>query len=737
MSSSDDDDRRSRSNRQYRKRTRGDSSDEEDRRRARSKHSSKHGDKERRRKHGDNSGDDQDSPKRRSHDKEKTKDDSRRSKSSKEENETESAAEKELRQAREAVASSAKVKTEEAAVKVEGAKVEAESAKAAEAAEKKRRRALQWQEQLKKMQEQATPPVAVKDEKKEEGEIEAKPAASKPGQRVGKALMAVSDDDDDDNVMTGRGRAHGRGRGIGFLSSDSEEDDASKKPPPPSGEDEEDPLDAFMAAQVLPEVKRLEATSGASGATNGAASTAPPAASAPASSAPTGPAVSQAAGGANGATVAVKKEAEGGGGATGVVPGGSKKAPLSRRGQRVDAGEESEGEGYESDEGGEPEEEEAVAKVAKADKMVMVDHAKVKYPEFRKDFYIVPKEIAKMSDVEVAAMRKEMDGIKVRGKDVPRPIRSWVQAGLSNRVLDTLKKLGCDKPMPIQSQALPVIMSGRDCIGIAKTGSGKTFAFVLPMLRHVMDQPPLAQGDGPIALIMAPTRELCQQIYNDIKRLAKPLGLSCVAVFGGSGVAEQIGILKRGVEIVVCTPGRMIDILSTSGGRITNLKRVTYVVLDEADRMFDMGFEPQISRIVANIRPSRQTVLFSATFPHTVETLARKVLSNPVEIQVGGRSVVNKDITQVVEVREEGDRFLRVLELLGEWMEKGKVLIFVHSQEKADNMFRDLLKAGYACLSLHGGKDQQDREGTLADFKGGSATCSSPPASPLGGWTSR
>ncbi|CAI5495865.1 unnamed protein product, partial [Closterium sp. Naga37s-1] len=254
------------------------------------------------------------------------------------------------------------------------------------------------------------------------------------------------------------------------------------------------------------------------------------------------------------------------------------------------------------------------------------------YEPFRKNFYKEVKEVAKMTADEVALYRREHE-FKLRGKDVPKPVHTWVQSGLSNKVLDVLKKMGFERPMPIQAQALPIVMSGRDCIGIAKTGSGKTLAFVLPMLRHIMDQPPLQSGDGPIGLILAPTRELVQQIFTDIRRFARPLGLSCVPVYGGSGVAQQISELKRGAEVVVCTPGRMIDILATSNGRITNLKRVTYLVLDEADRMFDMGFEPQIGRIIGNTRPDRQTVLFSATFPRQVETLARKVLTKPIEIQ--------------------------------------------------------------------------------------------------------
>jgi len=227
-------------------------------------------------------------------------------------------------------------------------------------------------------------------------------------------------------------------------------------------------------------------------------------------------------------------------------------------------------------------------------------------------------ELAKMSEQEVSEHRKQLNGIKVRGKEPQRPIKNWNQCGLSGRVLDVIRKSGFDSPMPIQAQALPIIMSGRDCIGIAETGSGKTLAFVLPMLRHIKDQPPLQQGDGPIALVVAPTRELVQQISKDTKKFCKVHSMLVVAVYGGSGVANQITELKRGAEIVVCTPGRMIDILVTSAGKITNLRRVTYLVFDEADRMFDMGFEPQISRIHRNIRPSRQTVMFSATFPRSV-----------------------------------------------------------------------------------------------------------------------
>ncbi|GLD94599.1 hypothetical protein PINS_up003210 [Pythium insidiosum] len=345
-----------------------------------------------------------------------------------------------------------------------------------------------------------------------------------------------------------------------------------------------------------------------------------------------------------------------------------------------------------------------------------VDHSQIDYAPFQKKFYVVPSEIKTLTEEEVQALRDELE-IKVRGKNCPRPLKKWTQCGFSVRLLQLIEKHGYNEPFAIQRQALPAIMSGRDVIGIAKTGSGKTLAFLLPMFRHILHQPPLKEGEGPIGLIMAPARELAQQIYLEAKKFAKGLGMRATAVYGGSSVSEQIGNLKRGSDIVICTPGRMIDILCMSAGKMVSLKRVTYVVLDEADRMFDMGFEPQITKIMLNIRPDRQTLLFSATFPKAVETLARKVLKKPIEITVGARSTASGDITQYVEVREDRDKFMRLLQLLGLWYEKGNILVFVNTQQACDQLFQDLMKAGYPALSLHGGKDQVDRDFTIDDFK--------------------
>ncbi|XP_015929321.1 probable ATP-dependent RNA helicase DDX46 isoform X2 [Parasteatoda tepidariorum] len=355
----------------------------------------------------------------------------------------------------------------------------------------------------------------------------------------------------------------------------------------------------------------------------------------------------------------------------------------------------------------------------KAKKLLTVTKEDVTYQPFRKNFYVEVPELAKMTMEEVETLRDELEGIKVKGKGCPKPIKNWAQCGVSKKVMEVLKKHNYEKPTPIQAQAIPCVMSGRDMIGIAKTGSGKTLAFLLPMFRHILDQPTLESEDGPIAVIMTPTRELAMQITKECKKFAKALSLRVVCVYGGTGISEQIAELKRGAEVIVCTPGRMIDMLAANSGRVTNLKRCTYIVLDEADRMFDMGFEPQVMRIVDSTRPDRQTVLFSATFPRQMEALARRILTKPVEVQVGGRSVVCKEVEQHAVVIEEDGKFLKLLELLGYYQEQGSALVFVDKQENADMLLKDLIKASYNCMALHGGIDQFDRDSTICDFKAG------------------
>lgn len=218
----------------------------------------------------------------------------------------------------------------------------------------------------------------------------------------------------------------------------------------------------------------------------------------------------------------------------------------------------------------------------RAKELAQVDHRSAKYIEFRKNFYIESPEITALSEMEVKALRKGMEDIKVRGQHVPRPITQWTHVGVRDKMyacvlvcararcsreacerarvcvcsLSVLEKNNYAKPTPIQAQALPAIMGGRDVIGCAKTGSGKTLAFVLPMLRHVLDQPPLRENEGPIGLCMAPTRELAMQIFNELKKFCKIVDLRCVCVYGGAPMKDQIAELKRyarcALVVVMC-----------------------------------------------------------------------------------------------------------------------------------------------------------------------------------------
>ena len=197
-----------------------------------------------------------------------------------------------------------------------------------------------------------------------------------------------------------------------------------------------------------------------------------------------------------------------------------------------------------------------------------VDHSTIKYPPFRKCFYVEVPEVSQLPPEKITLMREEQE-IKIRGKKCPRPIWSWAHCGGSKRILDIMKKHNYEKPTPIQSQSIPAIMSGLDLIGIAKTGSGKTLAFLIPLFRHILDQPPLEETDGPIGIILTPTRELCMQIGKECKKF-KSLGIRAVCVYGGTGISEQIAELKRGAEIIVCTPGRMIDMLAANSGKLKN-----------------------------------------------------------------------------------------------------------------------------------------------------------------------
>ncbi|CAN4085985.1 unnamed protein product [Withania somnifera] len=275
---------------------------------------------------------------------------------------------------------------------------------------------------------------------------------------------------------------------------------------------------------------------------------------------------------------------------------------------------------------------------------------------FEKNFYVENHSVRAMTEQDVALYRAQRE-ITVQGNDVPKPIQMFHEANFPDYCLEIISRLGFVEPTAIQSQGWPMALKGRDLIGIAETGSGKTLAYLLPALVHVSAQPRLAQGDGPIVLVLAPTRELAVQIQEEAVKFGSRANIRSTCIYGGAPKGPQIRDLKRGVEIVIATPGRLIDMLEAQH---TNLKRVTYLVLDEADRMLDMGFEPQIRKIISQIRPDRQTLYWSATWPKEVESLARQFLRNPYKVIIGSPDLkANQSIRQVIEVVTDLEKYSR------------------------------------------------------------------------------
>lgn len=345
-----------------------------------------------------------------------------------------------------------------------------------------------------------------------------------------------------------------------------------------------------------------------------------------------------------------------------------------------------------------------------------VDHTRVQYEAFRKCFYTPHADIVGLSAGDVDELRRELV-VRVDGTDAPRPIQSFVQLGFDRKMLAQLMKLGLEAPTAIQAQAFPVALSGRDMIGIAKTGSGKTLAFTLPMVRHVMDQRALSKDDGPIAVVLSPTRELAYQIFVHVKRFAGLYGAECAAIYGGVGKWEQVQAVRKGAEVIVATPGRLIDLIRK---KTVRMHRVTFVVLDEADRMFEMGFEPQLRSVMGQVRPDRQTLMFSATFRRRIEALALDILTNPIKVTVGRIGQANEDIRQVaVVLANETAKWPWLVTNLKAIAAEGRVLIFAGSKLGCETLTKNLNAMSFLSRCLHGDKSQHERSEALAKFKSG------------------
>jgi len=287
--------------------------------------------------------------------------------------------------------------------------------------------------------------------------------------------------------------------------------------------------------------------------------------------------------------------------------------------------------------------------------------------------------------------------------------------GLAEPLLKALAAEGYDTPTPIQAQAIPPLLDGRDLLGIAQTGTGKTAAFMLPSLQHLSTPPRALKPSACKMLVLAPTRELASQIAASAKTYGRNLRLAVEAVVGGVPIGRQVRAVMGGVDVLVATPGRLLDLID--GGAI-NLKSVEILVLDEADQMLDLGFAPAIKRIVGMLPAKRQTLLFSATMPKSIAELAGRYLRDPVNVSVAPVATTVERVHQSATYVNQGEKqALLTIILMDPAMDRA--LVFCRTKHGSDRVVRNLVAAGIVADAIHGNKSQPQRERALAAFKAG------------------
>ncbi|CAH8358451.1 unnamed protein product [Eruca vesicaria subsp. sativa] len=342
--------------------------------------------------------------------------------------------------------------------------------------------------------------------------------------------------------------------------------------------------------------------------------------------------------------------------------------------------------------------------------------------EKKKEETIVPE--SEDSDVSNGGGGESEHKVVVTGKDVEEAkyaaLTSFAESKLPENVLDCCKTF--QKPSPIQSHTWPFLLDGRDLIGIAKTGSGKTLAFGIPAIMHMLKKNKNGKGTrNPTCLVLSPTRELAVQISDVLSEAGEPCGLKSICVYGGSSKRPQINAIRSGVDIVIGTPGRLRDLIDSNELRLSD---VSFVVLDEADRMLDMGFEEPVRFILSKTNKVRQIVMFSATWPVEVHKLAQEFMDpNPVKVVIGSVELAaNHDVMQIIEVLDDRARDQRLVALLDKYhkSQKNRVLVFALYKVEADRLERFLQTRGWKAVSIHGNKAQSERTRSLALFKEGS-----------------
>jgi len=338
---------------------------------------------------------------------------------------------------------------------------------------------------------------------------------------------------------------------------------------------------------------------------------------------------------------------------------------------------------------------------------------------FQKCFYTMNATTEALAKSEVKKYYKEHNiTMKGRGRKTFKPLLTFPELGFSSNMMKIVANF--DKPTPIQSCCWPIAASGRDIIGIAETGSGKTLAFSMPALAHLkkrVETEKKTKRKGPMMLVVAPTRELAMQSQEVLEQAGDLVGIRSVAVYGGVPKWPQRKALEQAFEVVVATPGRLIDLMNEG---CCDLSQVSYLVLDEADRMLDQGFERDVRAIIAATHPQRQTCLFSATWPESIRALAHEFLKSPIRVTVGSEDLAaGTRITQIVEVVEDQVREGKLKKLLEKYhsSRKNRVLIFVLYKKEAARIESNLQRQGWKATSIHGDKSQDMRTKALEQFK--------------------
>ncbi|XP_074292963.1 ATP-dependent RNA helicase-like protein DB10 [Silene latifolia] len=319
------------------------------------------------------------------------------------------------------------------------------------------------------------------------------------------------------------------------------------------------------------------------------------------------------------------------------------------------------------------------------------------------------------SGLSAEAYRRRHE-ISVSGDSVPPPFMTFEATGFPSEILREATGAGFSAPTPIQAQSWPIALQGRDIVAIAKTGSGKTLGYLLPGFMHLKRLRNNSQM-GPTVLVLSPTRELATQILVEAVKFGRSSRIVSTCLYGGAPKGPQLRELERGVDVVVATPGRLNDILEMK--RI-KLHQVSYLVLDEADRMLDMGFEPQIRKIVKEIPSRRQTLMYTATWPKEVRKIAADLLSSPVQVNIGNADelVANKSITQYVEVVSPMEKQRRLEQILRSQEPGSKVIVFCATKKMCDVLSRNLSRQ-FGAAAIHGDKSQGERDNVLNQFRSG------------------